>query len=239
MHVKYLNIEHIGRVTMIKKKNLKNLRISVSHAKGIHVSVPLSLSFAHAEHFVFSKKEWLQKSLEKVNKFERKKTIFDENTAFRTKFHQLKIRVHPYLKYTYRSYDGILEICYPFGKDIAQNEVQTYIKEGIIWILRKEAKHYLPRRVSELAGEHGFHYNKVFVKNIKTRWGSCSNVNNINLNVHLMRLPDELIDYVILHELTHTVHKNHQSSFWEKLDKISGNARLLDKKLKQYRIEVF
>jgi hypothetical protein len=72
------------------------------------------------------------------------------------------------------------------------------------------------------------------VKNQKTRWGSCSDKNNINLNINLVRLPDELIDYVILHELVHTRIKNHSHQFWEEMNKVVEDPKSLDKKLRQY-----
>jgi predicted metal-dependent hydrolase len=83
---------------------------------------------------------------------------------------------------------------------------------------------------------HGFAYNRVFIKNQKTRWGSCSNKNNINLNINLVRLPQELIDYTILHELVHTRIKNHSSKFWDQMDVLLGDARKIDKKLSAYEV---
>ena len=87
--------------------------------------------------------------------------------------------------------------------------MQAAIRKGIERALRLEAKQYLPDKVREFAEMYGFKFNKLTLKNIKSRWGSCSRKNNINLSIHLMRLPDHLIDYVILHELVHTVHHNH------------------------------
>jgi predicted metal-dependent hydrolase len=101
---------------------------------------------------------------------------------------------------------------------------------------RKTAKTQLIERLHQLSKQHGFTYNKVFIKNQKTRWGSCSEKNNINLNYNLVRLPDELIDYILLHELVHTRIKNHSSMFWDALDRIIGNAKELDKKLKNYSL---
>ena len=90
-----------------------------------------------------------------------------------------------------------------------------------------------------LADKFSFQYNKLSLKNIKSRWGSCSRKNNINLSIHLMRLPDHLIDYVILHELIHTVHHNHSAGFWNLLDDASGGAKRLDKELRKYRLSIF
>ena len=96
------------------------------------------------------------------------------------------------------------------------------------------ARKYLIDRLNFLSQKHGFRYNRVFIKNQKTRWGSCSGKNNINLNINLVRLPVELIDYTILHELVHTRVKNHSRRFWNQLDKLIGDAKKLDSKLSEY-----
>ena len=97
-------------------------------------------------------------------------------------------------------------------------------------------KKYLINRLNELSSRYNFMYNKVFIKNQKTLWGSCSIKNNINLNQKLYYLPKRLIDYVILHELVHTRIKNHSRKFWSMLDSFIKNSKLVDKELKKYRI---
>ncbi len=124
-------------------------------------------------------------------------------------------------------------VSYPAEMDITNLEVQAAIRKGLITAYRKEAKEYLPNRLAELAQDCGFKYNRVFIKNHRSRWGSCSAQNNINLSLHLMRLPDELIDYVILHELVHTVVKNHSSAFWARLAKVCPDVKLLRKELRR------
>jgi len=100
-----------------------------------------------------------------------------------------------------------------------------------------KAKTILKNRLWELAEIHGFKYNKVFIRNQKTRWGSCSNLNNINLNINLVSLTQELTDYVILHELVHTEIKNHSKKYWARLDTyVGGRAKEFDKKLKKHRL---
>jgi predicted metal-dependent hydrolase len=103
-------------------------------------------------------------------------------------------------------------------------------------IHRASAKKHLIDRLNYLARVHGFTYNRVFIKSQKTRWGSCSGKNNINLNINLIRLPDELIDYTILHELVHTRIKNHSRQFWDQMNKLMGDSKKLDSKLNDYRV---
>ena len=98
-----------------------------------------------------------------------------------------------------------------------------------------KAKAFLKLRLNELARANGFEYNRVFVRNQKTLWGSCSAVNNINLNINLVNLPQKLIDYVMLHELVHTKIKSHGKRFWKTLDKYVGDAKKLNKELAEHR----
>lgn len=100
---------------------------------------------------------------------------------------------------------------------------------------RTQAKAYLPVRLAELAEEHGFEYNRVCIKNNRSNWGSCSTKGNINLNLQLMKLPKELQDFVMLHELCHLRHPNHGAEFHALLNSLcEGKEKVLRKELKQY-----
>lgn len=79
--------------------------------------------------------------------------------------------------------------------------------------LRHKAKTILPPRLAELARRHGFIYNRVAIKHNATNWGSCSTKNNINLNLNIVRLPQVLQDYILLHELCHLRHHDHSHAF--------------------------
>jgi predicted metal-dependent hydrolase len=98
-----------------------------------------------------------------------------------------------------------------------------------------EARKRLIKRLDVLSDLYGYKYNRVFIRNQKTLWGSCSGKNNISLNVNLAGLPDELIDYTILHELVHTRVKDHSRQFWDELDGLVGNAKKMDRQLSFYR----
>ena len=106
---------------------------------------------------------------------------------------------------------------------------------NVVSIYSVEARRNLIERLNTLALRFGFEYRRVFIRNQKTRWGSCSGKNNINLNISLMRLDENLRDYVILHELVHTRIKNHSRNFWSELDKYTcGRAKELNKQLRKY-----
>lgn len=124
---------------------------------------------------------------------------------------------------------GVLTIDVPQQHDINHNKIQSTIKDLIIQALRHEAKRVLPNKVATFARKFNLQVNQVKINNSKLRWGSCTNKKNINLSLFLMMLPEHLIDYVILHELAHTIELNHSPRFWEVLDAFcNGKAQVLN-----------
>ena len=235
------HIDGIGEVTFVKTKRTKNLRISMSPYKGVSVSVPYLMSFRKAFSFVIEKQDWIHKHLPEMERKLEGQTVFDENTDFDTYRRKLVIIIKPNIKAPRAKLlkEKIL-VEFPESLDIYTEQYQDFIRTIIEETWRKEAKELLPIRTSELATKFNLSYEKVSVKNTKSRWGSCSHQNNISLSLHLMRLPKELRDYVILHELAHTVEKNHQPPFWNFLDTLTeGNAKKLDKELKNYTTRIF
>lgn len=113
--------------------------------------------------------------------------------------------------------------------------VQLRAKKAVHRALKKETEQLLPPRLARLAAQHGFSYRSVSVKQLKRRWGSCDNEHAIILNFFLMELPWDLIDYVLLHELTHTVHLHHGPDFWSRLKQVSPRALDLRHQINRYR----
>ncbi|MCL2451816.1 M48 family metallopeptidase [Candidatus Saccharibacteria bacterium] len=111
------------------------------------------------------------------------------------------------------------------------------IKDGVAKALRKEAKAYLPRRLQYLADQYDLPYDKVRFTHAKSRWGSCTHRDDlvvISLNIMLMTLPNELIDYVLLHELTHVKNPNHSADFWADLERVCPEAKAKRRDIKKY-----
>ena len=140
------------------------------------------------------------------------------------------------------------------------SEAKQFLKAKISWIQKQQqkmdqhtqcrdtpdlnidlekAQKDLFSRLEYFSEKYKMSYNRAAFRRQKTRWGSCSGKNNINLNVNIAFLPEELQDYVLLHELVHTKVKNHSKIFWTELNKYTeGKAKELAKKLKKYNIKL-
>ncbi|MFI3280394.1 MAG: M48 family metallopeptidase [Rikenellaceae bacterium] len=103
--------------------------------------------------------------------------------------------------------------------------------------LRVAAQAHLPERIATIASQINIKYNRVTIRATRSKWGSCSGENNISLSIYLMILPQHLIDFVIIHELCHTIHHNHSAKFHALVDFIChGREKELNKELRRYSI---
>lgn len=226
---KIVEVDGIGEVVLIKKRRMRSIRLRLDGHGRPTVSLPSWATYAAAIAFVKSKRIWV---LENASQSKKK---YQDNQAI-GKFHRLKI-VHADGKLSARVSNNLVTLKLP--TDTTQLEIDRKLHTSIEKALRIEAEKLLPHRLSELAIRHGFSYKSVEIKKLTRRWGSCSSNNEIVLNLHLMQLPWSLIDYVILHELTHTVHHDHSKDFWTKLSGVLPNAKQLRLEIKSHNASVF
>jgi len=172
---------------------------------------------------VFSQSKRAKRMSILIRPFKPVRVAFPQRTSLR----KAKKYLHKNLSWAKKSLDYVRKI---------EKEHETTLNNKPK-LSKIKAKTILKERLCELASIHGFKYNKVFIRNQKTRWGSCSNLNNINLNINLVSLTEELMDYVILHELVHTEIKNHSKMYWAQLNKyVGGRAKELDKSLMKHKL---
>jgi predicted metal-dependent hydrolase len=231
---------HLGTVTLRKLRQSRSMRISV-RAEGVLVTLPLHTSFGEAEGFLDNHVDWALQALRRLaDKQAKTQTMFAPGTEFGT--YSRKVQLIPADRHNVRVdiRPGVVEIYYPAARQIDDRSLQATIRKAVEHAWRVEAHEVLPARLQQLAVQHGFQYKKLSIRSSRTCWGSCSPDNSINLSLHLMHLPDHLIDYIILHELCHTVHKNHGAAFWKLLDGVTQKkAREYAKQLRAHSTRIY
>lgn len=235
MSTNYYTIEGLGVIKTTRRRNAQRITMRVKPDGEIVVNYPWFTASKDVTKFILDNTAWIK---EQQNKHLEQKTVYKPGDTIKLFNATIIIETsrHEELK-AYRGEKNEFRVKIPENIEFESQRVQKFISKVIVEACRFEAKNYLPQRVHELAQKHSFTYQQVFVKNLKSRWGSCSSQGNINLNVHLMRLPSHLIDYIILHELAHTIEANHGPGFWKLLDKISGgNARKYDNEVKKFKL---
>ncbi len=185
--------------------------------------------------------EFLKKHIEAIALKIQTKTIprFEYDVVYKTKVSEFVIEktLLSRPKATFKGRRMLIKL--DQNADINNAQTHTFIQYCISQLLKIEAEHYLPKRTFELATKNGLKFKTVKINTAKTRFGSCSGTNEINFSSFLMAMPSHLIDYIILHELCHTIHKNHSAKFYELLNRVSGGNHLkYQKEVKKYSIQI-
>lgn len=133
---------------------------------------------------------------------------------------------------------GHVELMLPRDFDFKNPDRQRWLILVIIKELRFQATQILPQRLDALAQRYHLRHQRTCIKNITSRWGSCSSLGNINLSLWLMLAPQRLTDYVILHELAHLNEMNHGPRFWAEVDRMTqGQGHALEREMKQFSLQ--
>ena len=219
---------------IVVRKNLRAKHYAIRIVDGqIIATIPRRGTERGILSFIESKRERLWMMLAKS----RKRPLLNETCSIKTCTFEVHIfrtqRTNIYISLK----EGVLHIACPEDADFNDEQIQQRLWDIVVNVMRMEAIRVLPERLEKLASKHGFQYAGVTVRATKTRWGSCSAKKQINLSVSLMLLPDHLIDYVLLHELCHTVEMNHSERFWSLMNKVTNSsAQKLRKELKAVRL---
>lgn len=234
MATKQITLDEIGNVTLYKRRGNRSLRLSVTPQGEIRVSMPNWLPYKAGEQFALSKAAWIlahQPSIGQVGLQHGQRIGKAHRLYFSSDYSAAKVST--------RLRQGEIYVTHPAHITTDHESVQQSARRASIRALRKEAEQLLPQRLQTLSEKTGLTYRNIGVKPLKTRWGSCSSAKDITLNIFLMQLPWHLIDYVLVHELTHTKVMRHGPPFWEELEKHVPLARRLRKEINQHQPSFF
>jgi predicted metal-dependent hydrolase len=223
-----IDIPDIGNVMLYKRRGNRSLRLSVGANGEIRVTMPYWLPYKAGEQFARTQADWIARhrgpapaglqhgqAIGKAHRLHFAPSAQAQEVS--TRVRQNQVEVH-----------------HPAHVPSGHPTVQAAAQKASIRALRKEAEQLLPQRLQQLAQQENFSYTSVSVKHLKRRWGSCSANQEITLNLFLMQLPWHLIDYVLLHELTHTKVMQHGAPFWQELERHAPHAKQLRKEIAEH-----
>lgn len=202
-----LHDEEFGTITIRRSARATQVRLRVAPNGTLRASLPVYAPLFLLKRLIKSSRPQLRAMLAQAQPV----AAYTDGQQI-GKSHTIVVR--PGTKLSVARSGQHIAVMLPADKTLASPDVVRAIREVSIAALRLEAKSYLPKRLRFLATQLGFEYERVRFSHASSRWGSCSSTGTISLNIALMKLPFELIDYVIVHELAHTVEMNHSPAFW-------------------------
>jgi len=192
------------------KKNMKRMIIRVEKKHEIRLS-SARVSKKNLLHFIEENKSWILEQHQNIlETYPLESSFYYLNKAYKVKHHTKNLELQENI--------------------VFMNPLKA--KEDTDNFYKKQAKAYLPARVELWSKEMNLSFNKLGFRLAKKRWGSCNSKRNISLNPYMMKLSYEMIDYIIVHELSHLVHLNHSKQFYQTIEAYLPQYKAIEKEIK-------
>lgn len=215
----------------IVNSRFKRISIKVNIFNEIEVRVPAESALPKAEKFVEDNSEWISKlvnknskKLEKLNDYKFDFKDGDMLILFDEEVYRIEVIESSKAKYKLNDEDEVISVYCSNKKDLKRILVKFY---------RDKAREIFEERAAYFAGKLGVKFEKVFIKDQSSRWGSCSSAKNLNFNFRLLLAPERVLDYLVIHEVCHLREMNHSSRFWDLVESLMPDYKLQDLWLKE------
>ncbi len=224
-------------ITYTVKRSLraKHVRLEVRRQTGLTVVVPYSYKIGQLPRLLQSKERWISSNLARCSHFQSlsagKELSSGDTVPYLGRDLELVKR---------ENHSGVGSVTLE-GNTLAVSP--GLFKNGILELAlerwyRTEAAKLINERADKLSSQMGISYKRIVIRGQKTRWGSCSHKKNLSFNWKLIMAPELVIDYVIIHELTHLKEMNHSKRFWELVAQYCPRWREYKKWLKQHEADL-
>ena len=218
----------------VHRKKVKNINLRIKPNMEVYISVPMNLHHNYIENFIRSKEEWIKSVLKKIEDVKEKQKRFEYKTGeihkFLGKEYILTVKIGNFNSVSLKNNTKLNEIILTINENIFENvDEKKKIMEK--WYF-ENAKKLFPKFMEKWLEILDEHVEKVAIKPMKTRWGSCNYVKKyVNLNTELIKRTPFEIEYVVLHELTHLKYPNHGKSFYNYIERYMPNYKIAEKML--------
>ena len=203
-----INYIHMNPNKIIRSKR-KTLSLTINENAELIIRAPKRLSIEKIQDFINEKENWINRKKRLIENQIKDVTSNHNKLMYLGNLFPINVEQNASKELFFTGEEFI-------ANSIEPDSLSLSIKK---WYKNKFKEIALPR-VAYFANKHNLMVNQVRIKNQKTMWGSCSSKNNINLNYLLLMAPMGVIDYVIVHELVHTIHRNHSTDFWDSVESI-------------------
>lgn len=211
-------MDKIPDFTLIRSRR-KSVSIEITPQAKIIIRAPIQISIEHIKKFVNEKRDWIENFMAKMQKHKVKQYTEGEEFLYLGNVHKLHIG-----NYRHIHVDSTLNF---------PNFLLFRIKKEIASWYMKQAKEIITGRTSHYSKVMQTRYKIITFSDTSSKWGSCTPENNLQFNWRLIMAPLLVIDYVVVHELVHTLEKNHSRKFWSKVELYKPAYRQYRKWLKE------
>lgn len=211
--------------TLIRKA-VKHARIRVNEDREIRIIVPRNFSRGDIEDLIMKKQKWISKNLDYFNKKRNSINIKENEILYLGESFKLV-----FIEARRMEIDVTNKLIYlPLNLKLKTRRIKWY---------KDEAKNKIKERVDFYGSIHKYRYNRIFIRNQRTKWGSCSSKRNLSFNWRLILCPLFVLDYLVCHELVHTSIMKHNKMFWVELKTIYPETERAQTWLNNYSNEIF
>ncbi len=222
-----------GRIieyTFEEKNRLKSHYITVDAHEGV-VLKGSKIESELGDRLVLKKAKWILDKLQTVRRPNKNDIVTGSRLPYLGKNYYVQVKADSSVTAVNVSFNES-----SFKIQVNPASSQNEIRAAIVTFYKEKATEKITPRVSKIAARHEFEYKKLEFRTMRKRWGSCTPGNKIILNPLAVKLPYQLIDYIILHELTHTKIKDHSRRFWSELSKRLPNWKDLDRRVQEVKL---
>ena len=217
----------IGKQTIdyeIIRSDRKSIGIIVDKDSNLVIRAPIKTDKEKIKEVISDKSEWILEKLEKVGEIKPapkpKEFLSGEKLSYLGRKYRLKVKPADIDKARIKLYQGRFLIDYPKAFEGDDGKRISVIRDALTEWYRGKAKIKIKERVDKYREELGVKPNSIKIKNQKTRWGSCSSLDNLNFNFKIIMAPMSIVDYIVVHELAHLIYDNHSREFWQTIKSI-------------------
>jgi hypothetical protein len=220
--------------TVKRSARAKHVRLEVRQQTGLTVVTPNSYKLKHLSALLESKGNWI---LDKLTKYGQVQSLFDEKeTKSGDTIPYLGRNLEVVTRQNRKNVNSVKldrnKLVVTIGS--ANSRLNLVLEQ---WY-RMQAAKLIKEKADKLSARLGLTYNRIIIREQKTRWGSCSHKGNLSFNWKLIMAPEPVIDYVIIHELAHLKEMNHTKRFWELVAEHCPRWREHKKWLKEHETEL-